>query len=114
MDTNLFVSVLSKIKEINKMSINYRASENNSTTWTVIGIIFIVLTVLALFLFMIITGGLMFVNTACDKQIFEKKQKIEELQKEIEQLAPLKLKINEYKKETEKIKKEIETLKKSN
>ncbi len=93
------------------MSVNTRNSQTNNTTWIVIGIIFIILTLLTMFLFMVITGGLMVMNSGYDKQIMMKKEKIETLQREIEQMAPLKAKIEEYKKETESIKKEIEMLK---
>jgi hypothetical protein len=91
------------------MSIN--SSENQGSSGTGIGVIFIVLTVLVLFLFMIVMGGMMFVKMNYDKEIAIKKQHIEELQMYIEQLAPLKLKIEEYKQLTEKTRKEINELK---
>lgn len=69
------------------------------------------LTIFLVFLLIAVGGGLFYYKLQLDNQIAEKKAKIEDLQKEIEQLAPLKLKIDQYKQLTQSIKQQVELLK---
>ncbi len=69
------------------------------------------LTVFLLILLIAVAGGLVWFKLDLDKQIEAKKQTIEQLQKEIEQLAPLKLKIDQYKQLTQSIKQQVALLK---
>ncbi|MEQ8188340.1 MAG: PilN domain-containing protein [Candidatus Eremiobacterota bacterium] len=68
-------------------------------------------TIFLIFVLLAVGGGLFYYKVTLDNQIAEKKAKIEELQKEIEQLAPLKLKIDQYKQLTQSIKQQVELLK---
>jgi len=62
---------------------------------------------------LILTGGLMLYKDQCyDKIIADQKQQIENLQTEIETMAPLKTQIELYREETQVIKEEIKNLKK--
>ncbi|MEQ8188697.1 MAG: hypothetical protein ABRQ39_12065 [Candidatus Eremiobacterota bacterium] len=62
---------------------------------------------------LILTGGLMlYKDQSYDKIIATQKQQIENLQTEIETMAPIKTQIELYREETQVIKEEIKNLKK--
>jgi hypothetical protein len=71
-------------------------------------------TIFLVLLLFVLIGNLSYYSARLDSVIHEKKARIEELQKEIEQMAPLKLKIDQYKEETKKLKEEIKKLKEEN
>jgi hypothetical protein len=67
---------------------------------------------IALVFLLIVTGSLMIYKDQCyNKIIAEQKLQMEQLQKEIEIMAPVKTQIKIYREETQAIKEEIENLK---
>jgi Tfp pilus assembly protein PilN len=69
------------------------------------------ITIMLVFLLICLGGVLFYFKTVLDGQIADKKKQIETLQKDIEQLAPLKLKIDQYKQLTQSIKQQVALLK---